>query len=68
MRSPPPLGPDIRVWANQIVLYLRSTAAQLTFKTPKMTPATNGSLVWDEVLQCPVVSINGVWVKLKLDP
>ena len=63
---PPPVGPDIKLWANQVVLYLKRTASFLGYKDSTMTPSTNGALVWDEVNGHPVVSKNGVWRQIVL--
>ena len=64
--APPPVGPDIKIWANQIVLYLKRTVSFLKYKDPTMTPAVNGSLVWDEVNGYPIVSKSGVWRQVVL--
>jgi hypothetical protein len=64
--SPPPVTGDLQIWAQNIVAYLRRTAARLQFK-PLDAPATeNGIILWDAVNGYPTVSKDGVWRQVVL--
>ena len=64
--SPPPVTPDIQVWAQNIVAYLRRTASRLQYK-PTGAPATeNGVILWDAVGGYPVVSKDGEYRQIVL--
>ena len=64
--APPPVTGDIQIWAQNIVAYLRRTAARLQFK-PTGAPATeDGLILWDPVGGYPVVSKDGEWRELVL--
>lgn len=64
--SPPPVTPDIQVWAQNIVAYLRRTASRLQYK-PTGAPATeNGVILWDAVDGYPVVSKDGEYRQIVL--
>lgn len=65
---PPPLGPSWNAWGEKLNSFLVRTRDVLRFKNGNDSAAENGILMWDEVAQCPVVSKNGTWVKIKLDP
>jgi hypothetical protein len=63
--SPPPVTPDIQVWAQNVVAYLRRTASRLQFR-PSGAPATeNGIILWDTA-GYPVVSKDGAWRQIVL--
>lgn len=64
--APPPVGPDIRVWANQLLTYLKRTASLLRYKDATMTPAIDGSIVWNEAEGYPEVAKGGVWRQIVL--
>lgn len=64
--APPPLGPDIRRWANQLLHYLRQTTSFLAYKGPDTSPHTDGALVWDDANSYPVVSLAGEWRQIVL--
>lgn len=59
--TPPPVGPDLRIWANQLVTFLKRSAALLRYKDATMTPAINGSIVWNEEGKYPEVARDGLW-------
>jgi hypothetical protein len=64
--SPPPVTPDIQVWAQNIVAYLRRTASRLQYK-PTGAPATeNGVILWDATGGYPVVSKDGEYRQIVL--
>lgn len=64
--APPPVTGDIQIWAQNIVAYLRRTAARLQFK-PTGAPATeDGLILWDPINGYPTVSKGGVWRQIVL--
>lgn len=64
--SPPPVGPDWKVWARQITTFLSRALVRLQFKTADDTAAENGVLLWDDTSGYPVISKDGVWRQLVL--
>ena len=65
---PPPLGPNWNSWGEKLNSFLVRTRDVLRFKSSNDSAAQDGILMWDAVNQCPIVSKNGAWVKIKLDP
>jgi hypothetical protein len=65
---PPPLGADWKPWGERINAFLTSTRNKLQFKDSDSRAVEDGILMWDAAQDCPVVSKNGAWIKLKLDP
>jgi len=65
---PPPLGNKWNVWGERINKFIVNTRNKLEFKDSDSVASEDGILMWDAVQDCPVVSKNGAWVKLKLDP
>jgi hypothetical protein len=65
---PPPLGSNWRIWGASINRFLVSTRNTLQHKDSDSKATEDGILMWDEAQDCPVVSKNGAWIKLKLDP
>ncbi len=64
--SPPPVTPDLQVWAQNIVSYLRRTASRLQFKSATSSAVDDGSILWDPVGGYPVVSKGSVWRQIVL--
>ena len=64
--SPPPVTPDLQVWAQNIVSYLRRTASRLQFKNTTSSAVDDGSILWDPVGGYPVVSKGSVWRQIVL--
>jgi hypothetical protein len=62
--SPPPVGPDLKVWARQITAFLARALVRLQFRTQGDTAAEDGVMLWDGVSGYPVVSKDGVWRQL----
>jgi len=62
--SPPPVGPDLKVWARQLSAFLSRSLVRLQFKTQNDTAAEDGVMLWDGVEGYPVVSKDGVWRQL----
>ena len=68
MRVPPPVGADLRAWAEDIRRYLARYASALQWKDAGAKAQQDGILLWDETLNKPVVSIGGVFVPLATEP
>jgi hypothetical protein len=64
--SPPPVTPDLQVWAQNIVSYLRRTASRLQFKNTTSSAVDDGSILWDAVGGYPVISKNNEWRQIVL--
>lgn len=64
--TPPPVGSDLRQWAEKLSRFLSSSLSQLKFRIGSETAAENGILLWDDVAGYPVVSKNGEWRQIVL--
>lgn len=64
--TPPPVTADLQIWAQNVVSYLRRTAARLQFKSATSSAVDDGSIMWDPVGGYPVVSKSGVWRQIVL--
>jgi hypothetical protein len=53
--SLPPVGPDLRVWAQQLTRALLRGLVRLNFLSPSDIPSENGIILWDDVNGYPVV-------------
>lgn len=62
----PPLGPDVRVWANDIRRYMSRVWDNLTFKSANAVAAQDGVIMWEPNGSYPVVAKNGVWRQIVL--
>ena len=60
----PVVGPDIKVWANDLRRYLARLADNLTWRVPGQTAAENGMLLWDDAAGYAVVSLDGDWRRM----
>ena len=65
--SLPPIGPDLRVWAQQLTRALLRGLVRLNFLTDQDTPSENGIILWDDVNGYPVVSKDGVFRQIVLE-
>ena len=65
---PPPLGDKWNIWGERISKYLTATRNTLQHKDSDSVPYENGIILWDDASGSVVVSKNGAWVKLELDP
>lgn len=65
--SPPPVGPDWKIWARQLSTFLSRSLVRLQFKTSGDTAAEDGVILWDSVFGYPIVSKNGVWRQIVLE-
>jgi hypothetical protein len=61
MSRPPVVGPDLKVWANDLRHYLSRLKDRLTWRVSGQNASDNGMLLWDEAAGYPVVSLDGVW-------
>ena len=41
---------------------------KLQFYNADSKATQDGIIMWDEAQDCPVVSKNGAWIRIKLDP
>ena len=65
--SLPPVGPDLRVWAQQLTRALLRGLVRLNFLSPSDIPSENGIILWDDVNGYPVVSKNGEFRQIVLE-
>ena len=65
---PPPLGSNWKIWGERINKFLTSTRNKLQHKDSDSVASEDGILLWDATEETVVVSKNGAWVKLELDP
>jgi len=63
---PPPIGPDWKVWGQQLNRFLSRQLTRLIFKSGDETAAENGILLWDDVLGYPVISKDGEFRQIVL--
>lgn len=64
---PPPIGPDWKVWGQQLSTYLGRALSRMQFKAGNPVPAENGILLWDDVAGYPVVSKGGEFRQIILE-
>lgn len=74
----PKVTTDLRSWAEQTAVYLKSLekaveqpspkAIQLEHATSSASAAIDGLLMWDSVNGNPVVSKGGEWWEVKISP
>jgi len=65
---PPPTGNSWQGWGERLNAFMVRTRDKLRYKTGDESAAEDGVLMWDAAQDCPVVSKNGAWIKIKLDP
>ena len=65
--SLPPVGPDLRVWANSLTRALLRGLVRLNFLGQGDVPSENGIILWDDTNGYPVVSKNGEFVQIVLE-
>jgi len=61
---PPPPGPNLNIWAQQVSAFIGRTAGKLRWKNSGDSPSENGMIVWDEQSKSVVVSVDGKWIEL----
>lgn len=65
--SLPPVGPDLRIWAQQLTRALLRGLVRLNFLSASDIPSENGIILWDDVNGYPVVSKNGEFRQIVLE-
>ena len=65
--SLPPIGPDLRVWANQLTRALLRGLVRLNFLGQNDVPSENGIILWDDTNGYPVVSKDGEFRQIVLE-
>jgi hypothetical protein len=63
----PPVGPNISLWAKQLILTLQRSWSSLRFKAANDSASENGILLWDQSNGYPVVSKDGAFVQIILE-
>lgn len=61
----PPVGPDLRAWANDLRRWIERSFDALTYRNASATASQDGILLWD-VAGYPVVSKGGEWRQVVL--
>lgn len=67
IKVPLPLGNDWKTWGRQLTSFLSNAIPNLAHKTNQDNPSQNGTLLWDDVNEYPVVSKNGEWRQVVLE-
>lgn len=67
IRVPIPRGGDWKTWGRQLTSFLSQALPNLAHKTDEDNPSQNGTLLWDDVNEYPVVSKNGEWRQVILE-
>lgn len=62
----PPVGADVKVWANDLRRWLARSWDSLTFRDSAAQATQDGLLLWDATGGYPVVSKGGVWRQVVL--
>lgn len=62
----PPIGPDLKVWGQNLTAYLRRNLDRIRFKRAGDNISDDGVLLWDEQYGYPVVSKGGEWRQIVL--
>lgn len=62
----PPVGADVKVWANDLRRWLARSWDSLTFRDSAAQATQDGLLLWDATGGYPVVSKSGVWRQVVL--
>ena len=62
----PPLGPDIRLWGDDLRRYLGRVWDNLTIKRAGAVAAQDGVIMWEPSGAYPVVSKDGEWRQIVL--
>ena len=65
---PAPLGDKWNIWGERVNKFLVNTRNRLQHKDSASVASEDGILMWDATEETVVVSKNGAWVKLELDP
>ena len=60
----PVVGPDVKVWANDMRRFLARQWDRLSYRVSGQTASEDGIILWDAENGYPVVSYNGIWKPL----
>jgi hypothetical protein len=60
----PVVGPDVKVWANDLRRYLARQADKLTWFVPGQVSAENGMILWNEGAGYAIISAGSVWQRV----
>lgn len=63
----PPVGPDLRAWANSLTRALLRGLVRLNFLGQSDIPSENGIILWDDTNGYPVVSKGGEFRQIVLE-
>jgi len=66
MNGLPPVGPDVRVWAQDFRRTIAASWSRLTYRRNGATAAEDGTILWDNVGGYPVVSKAGAYAQVCL--
>lgn len=66
MTGVPTLGPDIRMWAEELRRFLARTRSQLASLSSGSAATEDGSILWDRTAGYPVVAKGGEWRQIIL--
>jgi hypothetical protein len=64
--APPPLGPEWKNWGERLVEYLNRVRSKLVFKQTGDSATEDGIILYDNVNQYPVVSVDGEYRQIVL--
>lgn len=64
--GPPPIGADLRVWAEALQRWLQRTKAMLTHRRDYDSASEDGVILWDRENGYPIVSKDGEWRQIVL--
>jgi len=67
IRVPLPLSDDWKTWSRQLTSFLSNAIPNLGHKTDLDNPSQNGTLLWYDVNEYPVISKNGEWRQIVLE-
>lgn len=62
----PPVGPNMRLWGENLTRYIRRTADKIRSKGADDIPAEDGVFLFDREQKVPVVSVDGVFRQVVL--
>lgn len=76
LQVPIPSGGDTRKWIDDVTTFLRNLVQEVETPAPKIVQlehrrsgakaTSDGIMMWDRSLGCPVVSFNNQWYRVNL--
>jgi hypothetical protein len=67
-QPPPPSGSNWKLWGERLNKFFINTRNKLEYKDADSKATEDGILMWDPSQNTVVVSKNGAWVRIELDP